>query len=128
MNILYIIFFQLCHIQVLRFYTEGSRSKSRKNHRSNSNSAPNKSTFFYDLENTCIHVSNLSSKVTDDDLKEIFGKMGDLKYANVCMEPKTYSIVTNIQDKARFLEDLVSLTMGIQMMLTMPTNSYKDMI
>lgn len=39
---------------------------------------------------TCLHVSNLSSKVTSSDLKDLFERHGAIDYANICMEPRTY--------------------------------------
>ena len=42
---------------------------------------------------TCIHVSNIASKVTDTDLKELFEKYGALDYVKICMEPKTYKFI-----------------------------------
>ena len=38
---------------------------------------------------TCLHISNLSSKVIESDLKELFDKFGKLDYIKVCMEPRT---------------------------------------
>jgi RNA recognition motif-containing protein len=38
---------------------------------------------------TCLHVSNLSSKVTETELRELFEKYGSLDYVKICMEPRT---------------------------------------
>ncbi|CAD8184190.1 unnamed protein product [Paramecium pentaurelia] len=50
--------------------------------KSKSNSHPNQ-------EKLCLHVSNLSKRVTDAELKEIFEKYGQIEYATVCMEPRS---------------------------------------
>ncbi|CAD8090496.1 unnamed protein product [Paramecium primaurelia] len=41
------------------------------------------------LEKLCLHVSNLSKRVTDAELKEAFEKFGQIEYATVCMEPRS---------------------------------------
>ncbi|CAD8109816.1 unnamed protein product [Paramecium sonneborni] len=41
------------------------------------------------IEKLCLHVSNLSKRVTDAELKETFEKYGQIEYATVCMEPRS---------------------------------------
>ncbi|CAD8169380.1 unnamed protein product [Paramecium octaurelia] len=41
------------------------------------------------IEKLCLHVSNLSKRVTDAELKETFEKYGQIEYASVCMEPRS---------------------------------------